>query len=157
MAIKSIYKLKDERITSDSIVHEKSNEYINLKKYLDNFENSIEEKFNYQKGDTYTIKDRSYVTVGGSLTAGKGQIRFGIFVPKKLTNINNITVTSAKITVRNTSGEYILDYIDVTNKVSASKSGDNSIHLSYAPSSTMSGTNNTPVSVEIGALILTFN
>ena len=35
MAIKSIYKLKDERITSDSIVHEKSNKYINLKKYLD--------------------------------------------------------------------------------------------------------------------------
>ena len=157
MAIKSIYKLKAERITSDSIVHEKSNEYINLKKYLDNLEIGIEEKLNYQKGDTYTIKDRSYVTVGGSLTAGKGQIRFGIFVPKKLTNINNITVTSAKITVRNTSGEYILDYIDVTNKVSARKSGDNSIYLSYAPSSTMSGTNNTPVSVEIGALILTFN
>ena len=75
----------------------------------------------------------------------------------KLTNINNITVTSAKITVRNTSGEYILDYIDVTNKVSASKSGDNAIYLSYAPGSTMRGINNTPVSVEIGALTLTFN
>ena len=117
----------------------------------------MEEKLNYQKGDTYTIKDRSYVTVGGSLTAGKGQIRFGIFVPKKLTNISKITVNSAKITVRNTSGEYILDYADVTNKVSASKSGDNAIYLSYAPGSTMSGTNNTPVSVEIGALTLTFN
>lgn len=157
MATKSICKLNSERITSDSIVHKKANNYINLKTYLDNLENDIKEKLNYQKGDTYTIKDRSYVTVGGSLTAGKGQIRFGIFVPKKLTNISNITVTSAKITVRNTSGEYILDYIDVTNKVSASKSGDNAIHLSYASGSTMSGTNNTPVSVEIGALILTFN
>lgn len=157
MAVKSIYKLKDERITSDSIVHEKSNEYINLKKYLDNLENSIEEKLNYQKGDTYIISDRSYITVGGSITAGKGQIRFGVFLPKKLTNISNITVTSAKITVRNTSGEYILDYVDVTNKVSASKSGDNAIYLSYAPGSTMSGINNTPVSVEIGALTLTFN
>lgn len=156
MATKSIYKLNSERITSDSIVHKKANDYINLKTYLDNLENDIEEKLNYQKGDTYTIKDRSYVTVGGSLTAGKGQIRFGIFVPKKLTNISNITVTSAKITVRNTSGEYILDYIDVTNNVSASKSGDNAIYLSYG-SSNMSGTNNTPVSVEIGALILTFN
>lgn len=156
MATKSIYKLNSERITSDSIVHKKVNDYINLKTYLDNLENDIEEKLNYQKGDTYTIKDRSYVTVGGSLTAGKGQIRFGIFVPKKLTNISKITVNSAKITVRNTSGSYILDYVDVTNNVSASKSGDNAIYLSYG-SSNMSGTNNTPVSVEIGALILTFN
>lgn len=156
MATKSIYKLNSERITSDSIVHKKVNNYINLKTYLDNLENDMEEKLNYQKGDTYTIKDRSYVTVGGSLTAGKGQIRFGIFVPKKLTNISKITVNSAKITVRNTSGSYILDYVDVTNNVSASKSGDNAIYLSYG-SSNMSGTNNTPVSVEIGALILTFN
>ncbi len=156
MATKSIYKLNSERITSDSIVHKKVNDYINLKTYLDNLENDMEEKLNYQKGDTYTIKDRSYVTVGGSLTAGKGQIRFGIFVPKKLTNISKITVNSAKITVRNTSGSYILDYVDVTNDVSASKSGDNAIYLSYG-SSNMSGTNNTPVSVEIGALILTFN
>lgn len=156
MATKSIYKLNSERITSDSIVHKKVNDYINLKTYLDNLENDMEEKLNYQKGDTYTIKDRSYVTVGGSLTAGKGQIRFGIFVPKKLTNISKITVNSAKITVRNTSGSYILDYVDVTNNVSASKSGDNAIYLSYG-SNNMSGTNNTPVSVEIGALILTFN
>lgn len=156
MATKLIYKLNSERITSDSIVHKKVNDYINLKTYLDNLENDMEEKLNYQKGDTYTIKDRSYVTVGGSLTAGKGQIRFGIFVPKKLTNISKITVNSAKITVRNTSGSYILDYVDVTNNVSASKSGDNAIYLSYG-SSNMGGTNNTPVSVEIGALILTFN
>lgn len=156
MATKSIYKLNSERITSDSIVHKKVNDYINLKTYLDNLENDMEKKLNYQKGDIYTIKDRSYVTVGGSLTAGKGQIRFGIFVPKKLTNISKITVNSAKITVRNTSGSYILDYIDVTNNVSASKSGDNAIYLSYG-SSNMSGTNNTPVSVEIGALILTFS
>lgn len=156
MATKSIYKLNSERITSDSIVHKKVNDYINLKTYLDNLENDMEKKLNYQKGDIYTIKDRSYVTVGGSLTAGKGQIRFGIFVPKKLTNISKITVNLAKITVRNTSGSYILDYIDVTNNVSASKSGDNAIYLSYG-SSNMSGTNNTPVSVEIGALILTFS
>lgn len=157
MATKSIYKLNSERITSDSIVHQCEDEsYINLKTYLDNLENDIEEKLNYQKGDTYTIKDRSFVTVAGSLTAGKGQIRFGIFVPKKLTNISKITVNSAKITVRNTSGSYILNYDDVTNNVSASKSGDNAIYLSYG-SSNMSGTNNTPVSVEIGALILTFN
>lgn len=156
MATKSIYKLNSERITSDSIVHKKESDYINLKTFLDNLENDIEEKLNYQKGDTYIIEDRSYVTVGGSLTAGKGQIRFGIFVPKKLTNISKITVNSAKITVRNTSGSYILDYVDVTSNVSAKKSGDNAIYLSYG-SSNMSGTNNTPVSVEIEALILTFN
>lgn len=110
----------------------------------------------YKSGDTYTITDRAYITVGGSLTASKGQVRFGVFVPKLLTNINSVTVNLAKITVRNTAGAYILDYKDVTSALTVSKAGDNAIYLSYAASN-MSGTNNTPVSVEINALKLTFN
>lgn len=110
----------------------------------------------YKPGDVYTITDRTYITVGGSLTASKGQVRFGVFLPKLLTNINSVTVSLAKLTIRNTSGSYIIDYKDVTSALSAAKSGDNTVYLSYGASS-MSGTNNTPVSVEINALKLTFN
>ena len=110
----------------------------------------------YKPGDVYTITDRAYITVGGSLTASKGQVRFGVFLPKLLTNINSVTVSLAKLTIRNTSGSYILDYKDVTSALSAAKSGDNTVYLSYGASN-MSGTNNTPVSVEINALKLTFN
>lgn len=110
----------------------------------------------YKPGDVYTITDRAYITVGGSLTAAKGQVRFGVFLPKLLTNINSVTVSLAKLTIRNTSGSYIIDYKDVTSALSASKSGDNTVYLSYGARN-MSGTNNTPVSVEINALKLTFN
>lgn len=110
----------------------------------------------YKPGDVYTITDRTYITVGGSLTASKGQVRFGVFLPKLLTNINSVTVSLAKLTIRNTSGSYIIDYKDVTSALSAAKSGDNTVYLSYGASG-MSGTNNTPVSVEINALKLTFN
>ena len=110
----------------------------------------------YKPGDVYTITDRTYITVGGSLTASKGQVRFGVFLPKLLTNINSVTVSLAKLTIRNTAGSYIIDYKDVTSALSASKSGDNTVYLSYGASN-MSGTNNTPVSVEINALKLTFN
>ena len=110
----------------------------------------------YKPGDVYTITDRTYITVGGSLTASKSQVRFGVFLPKLLTNINSVTVSLAKLTIRNTSGSYIIDYKDVTSALSASKSGDNTVYLSYGASN-MSGTNNTPVSVEINALKLTFN
>lgn len=110
----------------------------------------------YKPGDVYTITDRTYITVGGSLTASKGQVRFGVFLPKLLTNINSVTVSLAKLTIRNTSGSYIIDYKDVTSALSASKSGDNTVYLSYGARN-MSGTNNTPVSVEINALKLTFN
>lgn len=110
----------------------------------------------YKPGDVYTITDRAYITVGGSLTASKGQVRFGVFLPKLLTNINSVTVSLAKLTIRNTSGSYIIDYKNVTSALSASKSGDNTVYLSYGAKN-MSGTNNTPVSVEINALKLTFN
>lgn len=110
----------------------------------------------YKPGDVYTITDRTYITVGGSLTASKGQVRFGVFLPKLLTNINSVTVSLAKLTIRNTAGSYIIDYKDVTSALSAAKSGDNTVYLSYGAKS-MSGTNNTPVSVEINALKLTFN
>lgn len=109
----------------------------------------------YKPGDTYKINN--YVTVCGSITASKGQIRFGIFTPKLLTNVSNtITVNKAYLTIRNSSGSYILDNNNVASSLGAFKGGDNAIYLRYSKSS-ISGTNNTPVSVEINDLELTFN
>ena len=97
------------------------------------------------------------MTVCCSLTASKGQIRFGIFVPKLLTKVSNtITINKAYLTIRNSSGSYILDNINVASSLAALKGGDNAIYLRYSKSS-ISGTNNTPVSVEINDLELTFN
>lgn len=110
----------------------------------------------YKPGDTYKINN--YVTVCGSMTASKTQIRIGIFVPKLTTKVaHTITVNKAQLTIRNSSGSYILDNSDVTSKVSAFKGGDNAIYVRYSPPSAMSGTNNTPVAVEINDLQLTFN
>ena len=116
-----------------------------------------EEKFYYKDGDKYILPANTYINVGGCLTASKAQVRFGIFTPKSLKNITSITVNYAKLAIRSSAGGYILNMVEVTDKIYTEISGENAIYLSYQPSSAMSGTNNTPVAVEINGLELTFN
>ncbi len=111
----------------------------------------------YYDGDTYVIPANAYINVGGCITASKGQIRFGIFVYKSLKYIKSITVNYAKLTIRYPDGGYIISELDVTDYMLVSNEGENVIYLVYTPSSAMSPTNNTPVSVEINGLDLTFN
>lgn len=111
----------------------------------------------YYDGDTYVIPANAYINVGGCITASKSQIRFGIFVYKSLKNIKSITVNYAKLTIRYPDGGYIISEVDVTNYLTPSNEGENVIYFEYRPSSAMSPTNNTPVSVEINGLNLTFN
>lgn len=111
----------------------------------------------YYDGDKYIIPANAYANFGGCMTASKGQVRFGICVPKFLTRIKSITVNYAKLSIRNTAGSYILEMKEATNYVTANNEGENMIYLVYTPSSAMSGTNNTPVAVEINGLELTFN
>lgn len=113
--------------------------------------------FCYQPKEMYKITN-GRITVGGSITASKSQIRFGIFTPKLLTNISSISVNNAKLAIRHVEGGYLVAEEDVTKYVIAEVNGDNAIYLRYEPSSAMSGVeNNTPVSVEILELQLTFN
>lgn len=66
MAIKSIYKLNNERIASDSIVHELNDEHINLKSYL----NSIYESGSNSNGSYIKYNDGTmicYKTVTGTV------------------------------------------------------------------------------------------
>lgn len=111
----------------------------------------------YKDGDKYIIPENSYINVGGCLTASRAQVRFGIFTPKLLKNITSITVNYAKLAIRSSAGGYILNMVEVTDKIYTEISGENAIYLSYQQSSAMSGTNNTPVAVEINGLELTFN
>ena len=127
--------------------------------YEEVIEEVVEEKDPtcYYDGDTYVIPENAYINVGGCITASRGQIRFGIFVHKSLKYIKSITVNYAKLTIRYPDGGYIISELDVTDYLAVSNEGENVIYLVYQPSSAMSPTNNTPVSVEINGLDLTFN
>lgn len=127
--------------------------------YEEVIEEVVEEKDPtcYYDGDTYVIPENAYINVGGCITASKSQVRFGIFVYKSLKHIKNITVNYAKLTIRYPAGGYIISELDVTNYMQVSNEGENVIYLVYSPGSDMSPTNNTPVSVEINGLELTFN
>lgn len=111
----------------------------------------------YYDGDTYKIPKDAYINVGGCMTSSRSQIRFGIFLPKSLKHIKSVSVNYAKIAVRNTAGSYILNMVEVTNNIVTSIEGENALYLCYQTSSAMSGTNNTPVSVELNGIDLTFN
>ena len=110
----------------------------------------------YENEDTYQINN-SFINVGGCITSGQKQLRFAIFTPKLLTNISSIVVNNAKLTARHVDGGYLLDAQDVTSRLEAYKAGDNTIYLVYVSSSAMNTTNNTPVTVEINNLKLTFS
>lgn len=112
----------------------------------------------YKSGDIYTIIDGNRVTVGGSLTSSRQQIRFSVFTPKLLTNIESVSVDYIKISVRYANGGYLIEEQDVTSNVTADVCGDNSIYLRYLTDTAMTeAQNNTPVSVEILGLNLSFN
>lgn len=127
--------------------------------YEEVIEEVVEEKDPtcYYDGDTYVIPENAYINVGGCITASKSQVRFGIFVHKSLKYIKSITVNYAKLSIRYPDGGYIITTLDVTDYVEADNEGENIVYLLYVPSSAMSPTNNTPVSVEINGLDLTFN
>lgn len=150
------YDVSEQSIL-DSIQIEEGSTATSYVPYL-NLEEAMREKDPtcYYDGDTYVIPANAYINVGGCITASKSQIRFGIFVYKSLKNIKSIIVNYAKLTIRYPDGGYIISEVDVTNYLTPSNEGENVIYFEYRPSSAMSPTNNTPVSVEINGLNLTF-
>lgn len=165
MATKSIYKLDNERITSDSIVHEESNEYINLKEYLNKFKTEIENSTKYQPGDTLEILNASMDFVGCVTGSAKG-LHFTIFTQKKLDNINNVQVDILKANTRISGGGYLdnksyvsggYDYKELYSCTATVKSS-NSIKIIVEKSSSFTNTtNNIPVTVSIEDIKLIFS
>lgn len=114
------------------------------------------ESIYYKDGDKYILSD-SLINVGGCLTSSKTQIRFGIFTAKSLKNITSITVNYCHASVRYQGGGYLIDDREITSGLTAQPEGENAVYLVYEQSAAFSGTNNTPVAVQIHDLDLTFN
>ena len=116
-----------------------------------------EEDINYKEGDTYILPSGSTINIGGCMTDSKLQVRSGLFVHKSLKKIKSITVNYIHASIRYTGGGYLVSEKDITANTTAYVNGENAIYLVYKASSAMSGTNNTPIAIQIHELRLTFH
>lgn len=108
----------------------------------------------YKTGDIYTISGQVYL--GGALTSSSKSVLFTIFLPKRLDNINSISVSGLNMAVRLTSGGYWANGDIADANVTVASFTNNYVTITIE-SSTASGTNNTPCNVYIRRLTLTFN
>lgn len=112
----------------------------------------------YKSGDTYSI---SALAIGsGYVTGGKKEIFFPWYIPKNMKNINSITINAINVTVRGVAGGYIVDHETLSNiggTITATKIDDKTIQIHIAKNNVMSSaTNNSPVSIQLNELTLTF-
>ena len=126
----------------------------NLNHMDDGIYNAISSLY-YKTGDTYQISGQVYL--GGALTGGSKSVLFTIFLPKRLDNINSISVSGLNMAVRLTSGGYWVNG-DIGDNYNISVVAYNDNYVSIAvESSTATGTTNTPCNVYIRSLTLAFS
>lgn len=105
----------------------------------------------YKNGDVYSVSHQYYA--GGCLTGSAKEVMFTISLPKRLTNITSVAISGVNIAARMIDGTYGIN--GAVSDVSVADFGDNYVSIDVK-SSTAIGTNNTPVSVYIRSLTLTF-
>ena len=123
----------------------------------------------YKSGDTFQwlqSEHSSYeiynqITVG-HITGGAQNIQFTIALPKKLDNINSVTLSSLAITVRIAGGGYVFqddsaDLIGSSYTLRVYKRSGNILFINIERSSGSFGTNNSLVDVSIRNIIATFS
>lgn len=110
----------------------------------------------YSSGDSYS-NNGTIVYLGGHITGGNTEICTNINLPKRLDKISSIIVNSYDITVRGVAGGYLLDRAKSGLTVACTKVDGANAQLVFTSSATLTATNNTPVSVAIHGLSLTFN
>lgn len=115
----------------------------------------VEDDIYYSSGETYW--NYAIVYCGGHITGGNTSICTSISVPKRLDRINSITVNGYDISVRSTSGNYLLNRVTSGFTVSCVKADPTNVQITINSPSALSATNNSPVAVAIYALTLTFN
>lgn len=115
----------------------------------------VEDDLFYWQGETYGISKILYC--GGHVTGGSKQVCTNINVPKRLDKISSITVNSYDITVRSVAGAYAINRATSGYTVVAEKVDNANIQLTFTGTAALSATNNTPVSVAIYGLSLTFH
>lgn len=123
----------------------------------------------YKSGDTFQWLQSEHsdyelynqITVG-HITGGAQNIQFTIELPKKLDEINSITLSSLAITVRTASGGYVfqdseLDLIGSSYTTRVYKRTGNILLINIERSSGSFGTNNSLVDVAVRNIIATFS
>lgn len=116
----------------------------------------------YHAGETITLDG---FVVGGVLTNAGSRLLFSIPLPKFISNLN-VSVTALKANVWVASGGYAIggayitggyDFVaDSTITIIPSIATGNMLHLRLDKTSAFNGTNNTPISVQIGTLTIAF-
>ena len=117
----------------------------------------------FHKGESVTIDG---FFVGGILTNSAKRLQFSIPLPKFIPNLN-VAVTGLKINVWITDGGYAIGSGYVTNgydiiadntiTITATIATGNMLNLRLDKTTVFNGTNNTPISVQINELTLSFS
>ena len=125
---------------------------------LVNAVNELYDMFYYKSGDTITFL---YVSLAGFITSSTKEVTFTVYLPKSLSNITSLSVSSFNAELRGTEG-YLnsssgyTQYVGLSGyTINASASGDNSINIRLAKSTAFTNVpNNTPVTA---SAVITIN
>ena len=115
----------------------------------------------YFTGDQYKVNGR---IVNGYITANCTAISFTLTMPKNMKNVTP-TITELKVNVRNVVGGYVFPYnssgynvlSDNSLSVSISHKEDDFITVTITSNTALNATNNTPLSITLEAITLSFS
>lgn len=115
----------------------------------------------YFTGDQYKVNGR---IVNGYITANCTAISFTLTMPKNMKNVTS-TITELKVNVRNVVGGYVFPYnssgynvlSDNSLSVSISHKEDDFITVTITSNTALNATNNTPLSITLEAITLSFS
>lgn len=116
----------------------------------------------YSSGNTFTPSGR--MVLGGFMSDAKKSLYFSVTLPKLMGSLTP-SITALKVNARHTDGGYCLSsaYVDGGVDLKASgytltitKASPNMVTIYVATTTAMNGTTNTPVSISIEAMTLSF-
>lgn len=139
------------------------------KSELDNYINTaiqskLASELEYQPGDTVTYPDK--FNIPGFITSGGKGLRGTLLLDKKISeNVNSITFSTKNFEIRS-EGKYLItgsasssstNYNFATYFSAGLRKGSNAIYFAYTAETSFDVTNNTPVSIILENLSITFN
>lgn len=137
-------------------VNELANQKTALETQISTLKSTIENEMYYKAGNTYTASGN--IITSGFVTNSKKDITFSFPVPKRLDKISTITLNSYDITVRDVAGAYLLNRATSNvGTVTIAKGDGNYIRVNLRSGTAYTTTNNSPISVVLYGITLTFN
>lgn len=137
-------------------VNELANQKTALETQINTLKSTIENEMYYKAGNTYTASGN--IITSGFVTNSKKDITFSFPVPKRLDKISTITLNSYDITVRDVAGAYLLNRATSNvGTVTIAKGDGNYIRVNMRSDTAYTTTNNSPISVVLYGIKLTFN